>query len=237
MKKYRGKKLLVLGDSIMFGSGNDGYGVGEYLAARLGFTLLKYCVGGARTGRQDGKSWIVEQTRSAIENRETPDLIVFDGFTNDCNMTDGKTCDIPFEGIERCESFDVFNVKGTDTNFTDCFESIAASLKKYFPDSKTLFVRPHKMGRRGEKIQIKYGERAAEICKTYNIPVVDIYSDSGLDTFDAVQRDKYTNDSYGWGRGDCTHPNAAGYEKFYVPLIEKAVEKLFEGENNEGFNA
>lgn len=230
MKNYVDKKLLILGDSLMFGSGNNGFGVGEYLAAHLGFTLSKYCVGGARTGWQEGKSWIVEQTRTAIENGEKPDLIVFDGFTNDCNMHDGKTCDIPFEGENNSAVTDIFDVKKENTNFTDCFKSVAAALKKYFPNAKILFIRPHKMGRRGVEVQIKYGERAVEICKKYKISVADIYSDSGLDTFDETQRDKYTNDSYGWGKGDCTHPNATGYEKFYMPLIEKAVEELFKGE-------
>ncbi len=227
MKEFSGKKLLIFGDSIMYGSGNGGYGVGEYLANRFGFSLAKYCVGGARVGRQEGKSWIVEQVRSAIERGEKPHLIVFDGFTNDCNMTDGATCDVPLGGEHNPTVCDVFGVSEVNTNFTDCFESIAASLIKYFKDSKVLFVRSHKMGRRGAEVQKVYGERAVSICKKYNISVADIYNDGGLDTFDEALRDKYTNDSYGWGRGDCTHPNADGYEKFYMPVIEEAVLKLF----------
>ena len=35
MKDLSGKKVLVFGDSIMYGSGNGGFGVGEYLEKDL----------------------------------------------------------------------------------------------------------------------------------------------------------------------------------------------------------
>ena len=57
MSGFGGKNLLLLGDSIMYGSGNGGVGVGEYLSADLGFNLIKYCVGGARVGYREGKSY------------------------------------------------------------------------------------------------------------------------------------------------------------------------------------
>ncbi|MDE5722286.1 MAG: SGNH/GDSL hydrolase family protein [Clostridia bacterium] len=230
MKDFKNKTLLVFGDSIMYGSGNGGVGVGEYLEYNYGFTLKKYCVGGARVGYDDGKSWIVEQVRQAVSNGEKPDLIVFNGFTNDCNMTDGKNCDVQFGSLSDSAPTDIFNVEKTNANFTDCFKSICEAFKKYFPQSKVLFVRPHKMGRRGADVQIKYGECAVRICKEYGFSVADIYADGKLDTFDEAMRDEYTFDSYNWGRGDCTHPNAAGYLKFYMPLIGNAVISLFKGE-------
>ncbi len=89
-----------------------------------------------------------------------------------------------------------------------------------------LFVRPHRMGRRGEAVQIEYGERAVQICKRHGVAVADLYAESGLDTFLCGHRDKYTCDSYNWGIGDCTHPNALGYEKFYMPIIENKLKSL-----------
>ena len=82
------------------------------------------------------------------------------------------------------------------------------------------------MGRREEEAQRVYGDRAAEICRKNGIAVADVYNKSCLDTFSADDRDKYTADTYGWGKGDCTHPNAAGYEKFYMGLIEKVLKEL-----------
>lgn len=224
MQAIKGKRLILFGDSIMFGSGNEGFGVGEYLEKDLGLSLAKYCVGGARTGFCDGKSWIVEQVREAVNNHEAADLIVFDGFTNDCYKTDGVNCDVPLGDVTD-EATDIFSIEKS-ASFSQCFESLACAFAKYFPTAKALFIRPHRMGRREEDLQISYGERAVEICKKYKIAVCDLYRNSGLDTFLPEDRDRYTNDSYGWNRGDCTHPNALGYEKKYMPLIERAVKEL-----------
>lgn len=225
MKDLRGKLLAVFGDSIMFGSGNDGVGVGEFLRDETGVDLVKYCVGGARTGYCEGKSWIVEQVREAISHGVDPDIIVFDGFTNDCYRTDGVNFDVPLG--ERGKVKDISEITSSD-DFSACFESIARAFKRNFVKAEVIFVRPHRMGRREDEAQRAYGERAVEICREYGIAVADIYRESPLDTFDAEMRDKYTNDSYGWGRGDCTHPNAEGYWRFYMPVILRQIY----GQNN-----
>ena len=66
MFDLKGKKLLVFGDSIINGSGNNNFGVGEYLERDYGVKLYKYCIGGARVGFVEGKSWVVEQVRKII---------------------------------------------------------------------------------------------------------------------------------------------------------------------------
>ena len=227
MYTFKGKKLLVFGDSIINGSGNGGIGVGEYLEEHLGFEMKKYCVGGARVGFFPNKNWMVEQIRDAVNTGETADYIVFNGFTNDCNMGNGKTCDVPLgELTEGFDNFDIFSVQKEGSTFSNCFENIMHAFKKYFTDAKLLFVRPHNMGRRDDYFQQLYGERAVEICKKWGVAVADIYKDSDLNTFLPEHRDKYTADTYGWGTGDCTHPNAAGYLEKYMPLIEEAIKKL-----------
>lgn len=224
---FKNKKLLVFGDSIMYGSGNGGIGVGEYLAEDLGFSLKKYCVGGARMGYYPGKNWIVEQVRMAINDGASADYIVFDGFTNDCNMTDGKTCDVPLGNISTgFGGFDIFAVEKEGSTFSGCFENTVHAFKKYFPQAKLLFVRTHRMGRRDDYYQRLYGERALDLCKKWGVAVADIYAKSDLDTFDPAMRDKYTNDSYGWGRGDATHPNAIGYIEKYMPIIEEVIKTI-----------
>lgn len=224
MSNLEGKRVLVFGDSIMYGSGNGGIGVGEYLEKDLNLKLIKYCVGGARMGFCEGKNWIVGQVREAISNGERADLIVFDGFTNDCYKTDGVNCDVPLGDIaDGFDGFDIFKVKKENTTFSCCFENVADAFGKYFKGAKVIFVRPHRMGRREESLQILYGERAISLCNKWGIGTVDLYKISGLDTFIPEHRDRYTNDSYGWGKGDSTHPNAAGYEKFYMPYIEAAI--------------
>ena len=223
---FRGKVLAVFGDSIAAGAGNGGFGVGEYLKRDLGFTLKKYCIGGARAGYVGGKSWIVEQVREAVKDGISPDYIVFNGFTNDCNIEEGATLpDVPLGEISEGYGGDIFSVDKSAT-FSRCFEEIVHAFLKYFPKAKTLFFRPHNMGRRNDKLQRLYGERAIEICKKWGVACVDLYSESGLNTFIPEHRDTFTADSYGWGRGDCTHPNALGYELKYMPLIEAKLKML-----------
>ncbi|MDE7082246.1 MAG: SGNH/GDSL hydrolase family protein [Clostridia bacterium] len=222
--EFKNKTLAVFGDSIMYGSGNDGFGVGEYLKKDMGFKLIKYCVGGARVGYCEEKNWFIIQVRKAVRDNIVPDYIVFDGFTNDCYKTDGVNFDVPLGNIPSAVQ-DIFDITWQD-DFSTCFESAVCAFKKYFPKAKIIFVRPHKMGRREEEAQRIYGERAVALCKKHSVAVADIYEESGLDTFLAEHRDRYTNDSYSWGKGDCTHPNAIGYEKFYMPIIEKKIKEL-----------
>lgn len=221
------KKVLILGDSIMNGSGNDNFGVGEYLKKDYNITLYKYCIGGARVGFVEGKSWIVEQVKLAILDKVDPDLIIFNGFTNDCCIKQNGECDVPLgEMSNEAQGEDIFSVSNKNTNFSTCFESILHALKKYFPNSKYLFVRPHKMGKRDAVKQVEYANRAIILCNKFQIPVCDIYLNSGIDTFLTEHRDKYTFDSYGVGFGDCTHPNALCYEEKYLPLIKSSISKL-----------
>ncbi|MGN1373058.1 MAG: SGNH/GDSL hydrolase family protein [Candidatus Coproplasma sp.] len=224
---YSDKLLAIFGDSIANGSGNNEFGVGEYLQKDLGFQLKKYTVGGARVGYKQGKSWVIEQVKKAIAEGITPDYIVFNGFTNDCNISDGATgSDVPLGEIsEGYSGFDIDKVTKEDT-FSYCFETLLYTFMTTFPKAKILFFRPHNMGRRDDKLQKLYGERALTLCRKWGVAYVDIYSESGMNTFLESHRDLFTFDSYGWGRGDCTHPNALGYELKYMPLIEAKIKEL-----------
>ncbi len=224
---FDGKSVAVFGDSIAYGSGNDGFGVGEYLEKDLNLKLYKYAVGGARVGFRVEHNWMVEQVQNAIRDGISPDYIVFNGFTNDCNISEGATLpDVPLGELEAgYTGYDIFGVT-KQMPFSRCFEEVICAFMKYFPKSKLLFFRPHNMGRRDDFLQRQYGERALEICKKWGVAFVDLYSESGLNTFIPEQRDMFTCDSYNWGRGDCTHPNALGYELKYMPLIEAKLKTL-----------
>lgn len=228
MKDLSGKKVLVFGDSIMYGSGNGGFGVGEYLEKDLKMVCKKYAVGGARVGYKAGKSWVPEQVAKAIEEGTEADYIIFDGFTNDCNISEGATePDVTLgEILPGYEFPEAGELKKEGSTFAECFQSVIYTLLLHFPKAKILFIRPHNMGRRDDKLQKIYGETALSLCRKWGVPYVDLYSCSGLNTFIPLHRDLFTCDSYGWGRGDCTHPNAAGYELKYMPLIEDAICRL-----------
>jgi len=224
---YSDKLLAVFGDSIANGSGNADFGVGEYLVKEFGFSLRKYAVGGARVGFKEGKNWLVEQVKRALAEGVAPDYIVFNGFTNDCNVSEGATePDVPLGEITQGYSgFDINKITKSDT-FSYCFETILYTFLSNYPKAKILFFRPHNMGRRDDALQKLYGERALALCRKWGVAYVDLYSESGMNTFIAEHRDMFTCDSYGWGKGDCTHPNALGYELKYMPLIKSKLMSL-----------
>jgi hypothetical protein len=228
MKDLQNKTVLILGDSIMYGSGNNGFGVGEYLEKDLDMKCIKYAVGGARVGYREGKNWMVEQVRAIIQDGVEADYILFDGFTNDCNQDHPEDApDIPLGEISKGYApQDIFEIEKENTTFSGCFESILYALSIHFPQAKMLFIRPHNMGRRDDVLQRQYGERALAILRKWGIAYVDLYSECGMNTFLPTHRDLFTNDSYGWGRGDCTHPNSFGYEQKYMPLIEAKIKTL-----------
>ena len=228
MCDLKGKTVMVFGDSIMYGSGNGGFGVGEYLERDLGMKCVKYAVGGARVGYVEGKNWLPGQIIRALRDGAEADYIVFDGFTNDCNISEGAAeCDVPLgEPADGYDCPEVTGLKREGGTFAESFQSVLYTLLLRFPEAKILFIRPHNMGRRGDAEQKRYGELALSLCRKWGVPYVDLYGNSGMNTFIPLHRDLFTCDSYGWGRGDCTHPNAAGYELKYMPLIESALKAL-----------
>ncbi len=226
MFTLKGKSVLVLGDSIMAGSGNHEYGPGEYLRDELGATLYKYCIGGARTGYFEGRSWVVDKLKDAIEDGVDPDNILFDGMTNDCYKTDGEHYDVEIGDMPQgFFQYDLNAIKKTDT-YSVCLDAIIYTLMSKYPKAKILYIRTHNMGRRTDEGQRMYGERAVSLCKKWGIPYVDLYHESGLNTFIPAHRDLYTADSYNWGIGDSTHPNDLGYRTKYMPLIISKLKTL-----------
>jgi hypothetical protein len=103
--------------------------------------------------------------------------------------------------------------------FCGGMEYCCKTLLTYFNDKKIIFVRVHNMSSRNKTLQKVYGNKAIKICKKWRIPYVDIYSEGELDTNNPTQRLTYTVYKPELGTGDGTHPNKAGYEKFYVPMI------------------
>lgn len=138
MKDLSGKKVLVFGDSIMYGSGNGGFGVGEYLEKDLKMVCKKYAVGGARVGYKAGKSWVPEQVAKAIEEGAEADYIIFDGFTNDCNISEGATePDVPLGEILSGYGFpEAGELKKEGSTFAECFQSVIYTLLLHFPKAK-----------------------------------------------------------------------------------------------------
>lgn len=223
LERYRmlkGKRALSFGDSIMYGTGNDGEGMSEMTAIKYGMTCNDYAVPGATMGECKDRGHIPDQIRKAHTGKKTADVILINGGTNDINHTSlGKLT----------KGFDMD--KTSEKDYTGGFERTLWMLDKYWKGVPVIYVRAHNMDLGDDSRERKYGERAMEIALKWNIIAVDLYKDSGLDTEDPAMRARYTYvNPYTNYTCDSIHPNAVGYAKFYLPPIAQKLDKVFNKE-------
>lgn len=212
--KLFGKKLLGFGDSIARGR-NNGYL--EMIADKNNMVVANYGSDGATVAPREGyDNQIIKKINEAITAGESADYIIFNGLTNDANVTDESRLG---------EITTTYDMPADVTTFSGAFEELIKIMRDEWPAAKIIYVRPHNMDSRGDR-QVIFGERAIEICKKWSIPVVDIYSEGNLNTQIAEMKRLFTVDTYSTGLGDGTHPTEEGYREFYVPMIESKMKSV-----------
>ena len=205
-----GKTVLVFGDSIMHGAGNNDNGIADLLSDKYGTISADYSVSGATMGvRTDDPQYTVDevhhiakQVRNAIAASVSPDLIIFDGGTNDIGG------EIPIGTMSE-----VYTQPSAENYFANGFETVAYLLMKNFVGVPIIYMRAHNMSSRSYAGQVSYGELGNQIAEKWGIRIVDMYK--RMNTQLAEYRTAYL--------ADYTHPNAAGYNKYYIPAIEDFV--------------
>jgi len=197
-----GKKIAQFGDSIIQGDGSENAGPGELLATKYGMTIYEYAVGGATMGVLSGKTHIIDEVNQAAAAGIEPDIIIFDGGTNDMH---GTTPNCPLGTVST-----VYTEPAASNEFSNGFESVAYKIKSTWPEAMVIYIRAHNMSSRAYDRQISYGERGIEIAEKWGFGVIDMYKrmNSQLAYYETYVPDH-------------THPNVAGYEKYYVPAIEQ----------------
>lgn len=223
VKQYRllkGKKVLSFGDSIMYGTGNDGEGIADMIAEKYGMTAVDYSVPGATFGIRKKKGHIYNQLQSAYADRVRPDIILLDGGTNDMNK-------VAFGKIT--EGFEMAGI--SDKDFSGGMEKVMWTFKNYWDGVPVVYVRVHNMDHGEDSNERQYGERALEIAAKWGAVSVDLYTGTDMCTEDSdiCNRYTYVNPAFDY-TADSVHPNALGYAKFYLPLISEAVVNQFQSE-------
>ena len=75
-----------------------------------------------------------------------------------------------------------------------------------------IYIRCHNMSTRAYDRQITYGERGIEIAEKWGLGVIDMYKRMNVQL---PYYEEYVPDH--------THPNVAGYERYYIPAIEQFI--------------
>lgn len=204
------KIMYAFGDSIVYGHEYFKKSFVNYVGEQFDFAVEKFAVNGATivdAGYEGGQ--ILKQIHKAP--KQTPDLIIFDGGTNDAEYIGQGGC-----GYEQ---------------FEQCFRQTVETIKNTWQDVPVIYVSAHKMGSRKMEIQEQLRKTALFICKEYNVWVADVYKDAPFDTNDREQKNRYTFDTLdenglpGNG-GSGTHPNLEAIEKFYVPVVADTLKKM-----------
>lgn len=245
-----GRKIYAFGDSIVYGHKTPSVSFTRLLAAECHMDLgsetneydrfentkkceYMYAVNGASVITLDSskKEDINEQTKgnyilnqvlnaSAIK----PDVIIFNGGTNDAYDTDANDHVNLFEhlGVIKGPAENEFD----STTFCGGFESIIYSMRKKWGNTPIVYITTHKSGGRKWDAQCTVRNLALEICKKWDANVADVFRDAALDTRDEDQMKKYIINGAG------SHPNEAACRKFYIPLIKsKLISLLSDGKS------
>lgn len=222
MKKDMSEKILYgFGDSLVDGH-CIGIGMLDALAQKYGMRYHKYARNGATvipgTALSDENAESVPDVALQIERASDvlPDFVCFDGLTNDA---------YPITAYRYLgEITDSYSGEYDCTTFYGAFERVCFLLRQKYGDSRIFYICPHKMPTREQKVQEILQKAAREVCGKWSIPYVDVYRRGQINTYVEEMRRKYSYDRpEHLFDGNGTHLNAAGYEKWYLPMIEDSL--------------
>ena len=214
-----GKKIAYNGDSICesrLSAGNT-YNGGAYAK------MIADITGGTYENRGKGGGTLASGTsasRQVVEDvtnmASDADLICFEGGINDYWLS------VPLGDYVESDYSSTLDT----TTICGALESIFRQAKEKWVGKPICFIIVHKI-KSTVYVANSQGytfaqarEKMIGICEKYAIPYYDAFAKSGLNAYDNIQNTNFLT-SNSSGTADGCHPNALGYEKYYVPqLIE-----------------
>ncbi len=213
------KIIYSFGDSIVKGH-VYARGFVDEVADRLGVSHQTFAKNGAAFFEcpvMGGK--IIEQVKTAP--RLAPDLIIFDGGTNDAEYLESHP-DIKIGEIPA--------VKGATSTIASAMEQVIQAMQAKWPNVPILYVAVHKLAARDFKIQEALHQMELQAVRKYDVFLTNLYDDSELDTRKQVMRQNYSFDKLDelgmpGKNGSGTHPNWLAVEKYYLPAVLRTIKK------------
>ncbi len=211
----KGKKMLFMGDSISYGSG-DGvspFRTGRAWAGRIadwtGAITTNASVGGAKVSFQKGDdNWVYSQYLPYTN--EKFDIIVMHGGVNDARH--GRPVGTLSQGTDEA------TLKKNQTSYVGGLEWIFYNVKKTNTEAKLFFIANHRLDGHDKghaKDMSAYFNAAKEACEKWGIIFIDLYNNKELNDKLETTTTKYLPDTL--------HLNSAGYN-IITPYIIEALE-------------
>lgn len=216
--ELKGLKINILGDSITEGHGTTGteFRYTDVFARKSGAVVRNYGIGGTRIARQTTPSAVLHHDLNFLdrvaEMDPDADVVVVFGGTNDFGHGDAAFGDFG----------DIFRAQGKIDEYTFCgaMHSLILRLMDRYPDAQLVVMTPlHRLSEavvineRGLPCHplIDYVEMEKKICAYYGVPVLDLWSISGIQPCVPGNRERFAPDGL--------HPNNAGAEKLADKLL------------------
>jgi lysophospholipase L1-like esterase len=211
-----GKKMLFMGDSISYGSGDavspfrTGRAWAGRIADRTGAIVTNASVSGAKASYisgDDKAKWLYTQFD---QNKGTQfDIVVMHGGVNDArhNRTIGKIL----------ESEDLAALDKAKNTYVGGLQWLFHNVKLSQPNAKLYFIANHHLDGHNTgnaKNMAPYFDMAKKLCEKYGIIFIDLYNNKELNDKLETSTTKYLPDTL--------HLNAAGYE-IITPYILDAI--------------
>ena len=200
--ELKDKKVVVLGDSITEGAGTTSkeFRYTNVFESISGAKVFNYGIGGTRIARQHKPSAWPRADLCFLDRVETmepdADVVVVFGGTNDFGHGDA--------------AFGCFEDRDEYTYY-GALHSLIRRIVNRYPNATVVFMTPlHRTSEMVTKNEIgktslrlrDYVYAMREVCEYYSIPVLDLYSSSGLQPAIPVIKEKFMPDGL--------HPNNAG---------------------------
>lgn len=210
-----GKVIYNFGDSIAAGAGNSNVGYGDLIAQKYGVLCVDYSQSGATLSKVNGQSMGCILDHIDGSSATLPDVILLEGASND--YSEARVTGTMSDKYDFAGTYDV-------TTFAGAMETAIYKLMTKYPGVPIIWVYSHQQDSRHSKtvgeVTVDYGDMhdlSLTICKKWGVPVADMFEAGGMNTNFAYHKTNYT------GSGDGTHPNADGYNKYYVPKISAKI--------------
>ena len=212
-----GKKIAYNGDSIAesritTGNTYNGGAYAKMIADLTGGTYENRAHGGATLASGTSASHKIVNDVTNMAN--DADLICFEGCINDYWLS------VPLGDYVESDYSSTLDT----TTLCGALESIFRQAKVKWVGKPIVFVMAHKIkstvyvANSAGYTMMQAHEKIVGICKKYAIPIYDAFTESGLNAYDDVQNTNFLT-SNSSGTADGCHPNASGYEKYYVPQL------------------
>lgn len=184
--KLFGKTIIWNGDSICQG-GSDKGNWATRIAAKNSMLYKNYAVGGGtvaenlpKTKNGNERHSVSKTLERMYEEYPDADYVIFDGGTNDADLLGNEILE---KGNTRLGNYDATDFSGEydKSTFTGALESLFYRATKYWSGKKIGFIIAQKMKEKSADWDIfnnrrLYFDRAAEICKKWGIPYIDLWN-------------------------------------------------------------